>query len=392
MLADIGRSTIDPAYHAHALPLRHWSLAWWFGWLAPRVLAQSLVIAAAKLRGTVRTPWDKVTGPAAALLASIWRLGWAVYRAYIFYDDLGNVIDFTLDSPAAVARAVRESVSRWQARQAMMQVSGCIPEVDDFTVTAPPSDLKIPPEFLPPAYLPAWTPQSVILITAPLARLMHSKAARLATVPEFTAVHRPSLVSAVTAGQWPQTRMLKLFPEEDDNSCQLCKGAPGTLMHRYQCPATTPPHGWPAYPADASRFVESLSAPRRMALHTRVFLALRVPTPLPAQEGWCRWLKGSTDVFGAAPSSTASSRRWAGLALQLSSLVLTVSCWAYAMGPRPLGSLTPPEPKLGHSLKRCGLRPSPPVPSRTASAWFFRSSVASPTLPPSTGPLPDCGG
>eukprot|EP00973_Karenia_brevis_P049385 6851115-Karenia_brevis.AAC.1 len=53
------------------------------------------------------------------------------------------------------------------------------------------------------------------------------------------AAHKPSLMSAVSGGQWPQVRLADAGLV-DDSYCQLCHSAVGTLAHRHQCPATMP--------------------------------------------------------------------------------------------------------------------------------------------------------
>eukprot|EP00973_Karenia_brevis_P093492 12417543-Karenia_brevis.AAC.1 len=47
------------------------------------------------------------------------------------------------------------------------------------------------------------------------------------------------LRSAMTNGQWPQARLAATRQGwVDDNRCQLCLSACGTLSHRLACPAT----------------------------------------------------------------------------------------------------------------------------------------------------------
>ena len=68
--------------------------------------------AAASLQSVVRTPWDKVTGPVSALLASVWRLGWTVLGPRLFRDDIGDLVDIIVESPAKVGIIAKQSVRR----------------------------------------------------------------------------------------------------------------------------------------------------------------------------------------------------------------------------------------------------------------------------------------
>ncbi len=71
--------------------------------------------------------------------------------------------------------------------------------------------------------------------------------------------HRPALVSAICAGQWPQTRLAVVNGWTDVTSCQLCDTAPGILMHRQTRPWTMPADGWPKSPRHVQKFTDSLS-------------------------------------------------------------------------------------------------------------------------------------
>ena len=55
--------------------------------------------------------------------------------------------------------------------------------------------------------------------------------------------YKPSLVSAVCGGQWPQARLASTRKFTSVSECQLCHAAVGTLAHRHECPATAPPEG-----------------------------------------------------------------------------------------------------------------------------------------------------
>ena len=70
--------------------------------------------AASKLSATAGSCWQVVAGPAAATISSAQRIGWRFLDAATAVDDLGQTWDFKLDSPAAIADAVKHSVDRWR--------------------------------------------------------------------------------------------------------------------------------------------------------------------------------------------------------------------------------------------------------------------------------------
>ena len=53
-------------------------------------------------------------GPAAALIATVNRLGWSVISASECLDDLGNAIEFNKHSPSYIVGLVRAWVTRWR--------------------------------------------------------------------------------------------------------------------------------------------------------------------------------------------------------------------------------------------------------------------------------------
>ena len=297
MVADSAGGTIDPAYDAHTIICKHWALAWWEGWQAPQLLEASFNSAASRLRGAVRTPWDVVTGPVTGLVASLWRLRWCILSPSLMRDDLGNLVDFRHDPPAAIVGIVKDSVRRWQFRKVAANVAGALPDTPDAPLAGRGNvrDSMLSP-YAPPAHLgPAPLPQSIIGITAPLGKLLHGRKAHSRLVPGFEAAHRPWLRSAVVGGQWPQVRVAKLASEDIDLRCQLCFKSAGTLQHRFRCQAVVPQGGWPTAPANVDRFISKLSQPRRLALQNRGVLALQLSMPIPSDDGWLRWLMGSPD-------------------------------------------------------------------------------------------------
>ncbi|CAK0873686.1 unnamed protein product, partial [Prorocentrum cordatum] len=92
---DSGGSVLDPAYAAHATPLRHWGLAYWQDWAPSSELERVFGLARRRLQGVVaqgRSPWSAVTGPVAGVIATAWCLGWSRESPRCFYDDNGEPV------------------------------------------------------------------------------------------------------------------------------------------------------------------------------------------------------------------------------------------------------------------------------------------------------------
>ena len=64
-----------------------------------------------------RSQWVVVSGPVLAMVASAKRIVWEFESACVLIDDLGQSYDVRLDSPAAIAAAVRASVRWWRLAQ-----------------------------------------------------------------------------------------------------------------------------------------------------------------------------------------------------------------------------------------------------------------------------------
>ena len=68
---DGATGTLDPAFDAHVLPVKHWALAWWESWICADVLESSFAAALDKLNVNDKHMWSRVTGPCTALIASL---------------------------------------------------------------------------------------------------------------------------------------------------------------------------------------------------------------------------------------------------------------------------------------------------------------------------------
>ena len=111
---DCAGGTLDPAYDAIGLPIKHWAMAWWEGWIPPADLDRSARYASARLRTAVKSVWQRVTGPVAALLASLWRIGWSVECPHRLRTDRGRLLDLKLDPPVVVHAEAKHAIKRWQ--------------------------------------------------------------------------------------------------------------------------------------------------------------------------------------------------------------------------------------------------------------------------------------
>jgi len=159
---DSSGGCVDPAFEAHVLPVKSWALAHWQHWQADKILSDAFFAAARKIRQAKRSVWDAVAGPAAAVVATLWRLGWTLLSATRFVTDSGGHVDVTRDSPAAVALAVRDSVRRWQFAKAAAAFPHLIPDTPD---AGPEGMTRIPQgwvaDLTPPAtFRGRWPPDA----------------------------------------------------------------------------------------------------------------------------------------------------------------------------------------------------------------------------------------
>ena len=80
----------DPAFAAHMDVALHWAQAIWNNWLPVQALQQSVDYARERISSTSRL-WAVVTGPAAALICTLERIGWSVISATELESDDGRV-------------------------------------------------------------------------------------------------------------------------------------------------------------------------------------------------------------------------------------------------------------------------------------------------------------
>ena len=187
-------------------------------------------------------------------------------------DDLGSAWRFDQDSPAAIVLACQRSVRRWRLARMGEVLPGLIPATCDIPDLA------------------HFRHTVLVDFASILAPFVNARGAGARASDSWSPAWKGALTSAICGGQWPQARRAAV-PSWNitDSSCQLCKAAVGTLGHRFECPATRPPEGWPAPPAEAAGVAQSLSSTRRQWLHTRGLLVLRVPSPPDRGEGSFAW-------------------------------------------------------------------------------------------------------
>ena len=270
----------DPAFDAHVNVIKSWELAWWEGWFPAAAMARSHRAARANICSAKGSIWRLVTGPAAATIATLKRLGWATLEPAKTVDDLGFAWDFRLDSPAAIAQACKASVRRWRLARIADYIPGLLPDRCD--IRAPDDDA---PEKGPENTVHN-SSSMIIDFASALAPLLKGKTSAKRVGQQWDNAWRGDAMSAVCGGQWPQVRKAAVPAFGiDDVRCQLCFSEPGTLMHRFRCPATQSGCALqPPSPA-AALAAKLLSEDRRRIAKTRALFVLRVPAPPTRQNG-----------------------------------------------------------------------------------------------------------
>ena len=95
------------------MPFGDWTTAVWEKWIPERAMERLVAKAKQKLR-KAKNPWAKVKGPAAAMVAFCYRLGWTVVSSTELRTDHGETLDLLLDPPTADKLEVARAVKRWR--------------------------------------------------------------------------------------------------------------------------------------------------------------------------------------------------------------------------------------------------------------------------------------
>ena len=193
-----GRGT-DPAYRAHLEPVLYFCRALWDTWV-PRAHLIRAFSSASRRVGQLAHPWAGVKGPASAVAATIFRVGWRVDENMpTRWTTHVGVVDVLETPPRAVAVLMQQAVERWLWAEERAKH----PELSILT---------------PTPYL------------EPLHRLLSRQGA------DWGPRQQACLRSAACAGIWPQARLFGCGLAETD-TCQACSQEVGTTWHSlYGCP------------------------------------------------------------------------------------------------------------------------------------------------------------
>ena len=140
--------------------------------------------------------------------------------------------------------------------------------------------------------------------TQAIGTLLSGKCARPADCPSWLPHCTRYLVSALSGGQWSQSRKAAV-PKWGitDDRCQLCLREVGTLEHRHTCSATMPVDGWnPPLPDDYTTIFPLPLTSRERLLRTRGLLAVTVERKELEGE-WFTWIR-------RPPATLDGSERW----------------------------------------------------------------------------------
>ena len=252
-----------------------WAEAVWSLWL-PLSACKLMITRATEQLPNAKSVWNAVCGPAAAYVASAWRLGWQVTSATTATTDDGQLLDYTRDAPAYVRVCVINSVWRWR----WARVTAKVPSLQTFGER---TDVHFQPVF----------------------KLLQSKCCDC----EWGAKQKGALESTISNKQWPQARLHSAKLVTSPN-CRLCVALglcdaedpnaafKGTLLHRiWVCPALekdrirlVPP--WLLRLARSKIKPDHTMAPEDLALFTRALMpSLRPGVSTQPADDTFHWIK-----------------------------------------------------------------------------------------------------
>ena len=241
--------------------------------------------------------WNRAAGPAAALWLSLRRVGWQWVDATTFLDDQGNSWDISVDPPVALVAAMNRTVRRGRFSKVAALHHGLLPSTPDVG-----SDTLGKQGF-------------IVEFASTLAPVANGKTDCVASAPEFARKHASALLSAAAGGQWPQARKAAVPRWQiQDDQCQLCHAATGTLGHRLECPKITPAGGWSQIPDKARLAADTIGADRLQTLRTSGLMALKLPARASRKVDTMQWGKelieeGRGDITWYIDGSQLQPRR-----------------------------------------------------------------------------------
>lgn len=283
MAADAAGSKSDPAFEAHKLPVKSLALAVWQDW-RPRGELSKMIISATLAVAKEDSRWQHAEGPIAAAVLTLHRLRWRFVAPLVLITDCNVRVDLRRDSPAAVMSHVEEAVRNWRAARILRAHPAAMPERLSWTA-------KRRSDTAGSRHLP----EGVHHAEGAYAAALHTARGATKQFRGWKPEHAKHAVSAMTGRQWPQTRLLKAYPELETDRCQLCFQAAGTLAHRRLCPANEPAGGWPEATQNAAEAMKWFAPKRAGALMSQgiAFLAADVPEPRGLDECW--WVRQPDD-------------------------------------------------------------------------------------------------
>jgi hypothetical protein len=282
--ASVHSNLVNPMVSAHVEPIKAWSTAWWDGWAQPHALMHVYQQCNNSGSETFKADWNSVRGPAAAMAATCKRLRWRSDDGRHFRDDVGATLDAMLDPPKVFANAAARSAERLM----LDKVASELPFFKPYK-----SDCVGHSTYAAQNARDGGRRHVMVNLSMYIKPLLAGSKRALNKAPQWTSRCKQYLRSAMTGGQWPQTRKAKLPGFVGDNLCQLCHQSPGTAEHRFCCATTKPREGWTPLDTDAKRFIGTLSSDRADTLQNRAALTVQIPIAQPQIEsnGW-RWITG----------------------------------------------------------------------------------------------------
>ena len=190
-----GAKNVDPAFRHHRQVVSAWATGVWDGTPDLDTMQAALRGAIARLSRLKRT-WCCATDAAATFVLTLLRLGWSAQSARHLTTHVGKRIDLLAVTPKTVGFWVDQATLAWTDSSAN------------------------------------WGNSKDPLFWEAIRPLFTS-----GRLEGWSRWHQHVLVKLVSGGIWTQERLARLRGVDEDR-CQQCHEAPGTMFHRcYECPA-----------------------------------------------------------------------------------------------------------------------------------------------------------